>query len=90
MNFPCWLLVVGGGVGGDFATAGLVKPQMSCWPRCWNGCGMHFRSHDAEQRFLAYLHSDQFYKVLRVPFSLFAAVFLVEFVATVAVAHSPR
>ena len=44
---------------------------------CWRNHGLRFADNDAEQRFLAFLHSAEFFRYLRWPYVLLATMQLV-------------
>jgi len=59
------------------------------WHSCWHRCGLHFRSHEMEARFVAYLRSDAFYSVLRWPYLIFAVLYLAQLATTLALSSEP-
>ena len=65
--------------GDDFALAGRQQVGVHvCACRCWSGRksegGLLFRDDDLEARFLAFLHSDLFFKHLRWPYIVLACL----------------
>jgi len=48
-----------------------------CGWRCWSRHGLRFANNDMEHRFLAFMHSDDFFRYLRWPYVVLAALQLV-------------
>ena len=53
-----------------------------CRCRCWVARGLRFADTDAESRFLAFSHANDFFRVLKWPYSVLAALYLLTGIAT--------
>ena len=54
-----------------------------CWQRWWHRHGLFFATRAQESQFNAYMHNDDFYAALRVPYLLLFLVYLGSFIAHV-------
>lgn len=61
----------------------------ACWIRIWTKCGLHFKSVRTERKFDVYIHSNDFYVMLRWPYVALASLYII-FIVALAVSLSSK